>query len=281
MEKHKLSLCMLEQYERRLREEERSQATIEKYLYELRCFSAFAGTGSLVTKETVIRYKQQLIDHHAVSSVNTALAAINGFFKYLGWYDCVVKTMKMQRDAFRSSHRTLTKKEYYRLLEEAKRKGNQRLYLVMQAICATGIRVSELQFFTLEAAVVGYARVTLKGKTRNVLLPEKLRRMLIIYARSQEIKSGSIFVTRNGKPLDRSNICHEMKALAAGAKVESSKIFPHNLRHLFACSYYEMKKDLSHLADLLGHSSINTTRIYTLVSGEEQVKQIEALGLVT
>lgn len=281
MEKHRISHFMIGQYENRLREEERSRATIEKYLYELQCFAAFAGADGLVTKEVVIRYKRQLTDQYAISSVNTALAAINGFFKYMGWYDCVVKTMKIQRDSFRSSHRTLTKEEYYRLLEAAKQRGNQRLYLVMQAICATGIRVSELQFFTLEAAVMGHAKVTLKGKTRSVLLPEKLRRMLIIYARSQEIKKGSIFVTRNGRPLDRSNICHEMKALAAWAQVERSKIFPHNLRHLFACSYYEVKKDLSHLADLLGHSSINTTRIYTLVSGDEQAKQIEALGLVT
>lgn len=276
---YQISDEMVSQYRRILVEAEKSSATIEKYLYDIRNFQ-IAMDGEAVTKERVIRYKEQLIEQYAVSSVNSILAALNGFFKYLQWYDCVVKSLKVQRDSFRSSERDLSKEEYYRLLEAAKKKGNHRLYLLMQTICATGIRVSELKFVTVEAISTGQARVMLKGKTRTVLLPTMLCRELRKYVREKKIQKGSIFTTRNGRPMDRSNICHEMKSLCDDANVQREKTFPHNLRHLFACTYFAREKDLPHLADLLGHSSINTTRIYTLVSGEEQARQIELLGLV-
>lgn len=276
---YQISDEIVSQYRRTLVEAEKSSATIGKYLRDIRSFQAAMG-GQTVTKEKVIRYKEQLIERYAVSSVNSMLAALNGFFKYLKWYDCIVKSLKVQRDSFRSSERDLSKEEYYRLLETARQRGNYRLYLLMQTICATGIRVSELKFVTVEALATGQARVMLKGKIRSVILPTALCRELRKYVREKGILTGSIFTTRSGKPVDRSNICHEMKALCSDANVRREKIFPHNLRHLFACTYFAREKDLPHLADLLGHSSINTTRIYTLVSGEEQARQIEQLGLV-
>lgn len=270
---------LVEGYRRKLVNEEKSKATIEKYMHDI-CVFWECMDGQAVTKERVIDYKERLLEQYAVSSVNSILAALNGFFKYLEWYDCVVKSLKIQRDCFRSSEKDLSRDEYYRLLEAARRRGNNRLYLLMQTICATGIRVSELKFITAEALCTGQARVTLKGKTRTVLLPSALCRELRRYVKEKHIVRGSIFVTRSGRPMDRSNICHEMKALCGEAQVNREKIFPHNLRHLFACTYFALEKDLPHLADILGHSSINTTRIYTLVSGEEQARQIERLGLV-
>lgn len=261
-------------------EEEKSDATIEKYLRDLGSFMDYMGREKSVCKENVIQYKNYLVEHYAVASVNSMLAAINCFFKRMGWYDCLVKSLKVQREAFRSHEREMSRDEYFRLLEAAKAKGNERLYFVMQSICSTGIRISELKFITVESLNTGQARVSLKGKTRTVLLPAALRRHLRKYAKDRGIETGSIFITRNGQPLDRSNILHEMKALCKDAGVDSGKVFPHNLRHLFACIYYKAEKDLSHLADLLGHSSVNTTRIYTLVSGEEQARQIDRLGLV-
>ena len=188
--------------------------------------------------------------------------------------------MKIQREAFRNRERELNKSEYFRLLETAKKQENIRLYLLMQTLCATGIRVSELPFITVEAVRSGRAVVSLKGKTRTVLIPTTLRRELSRYVRDKDLKSGSIFVTKNGRPMDRSNILHEMKALCEEAGVDRKKVFPHNLRHLFACLFYQKEKDLSRLADLLGHSNVNTTRIYTCVSGDEQERQIDQLGLV-
>ena len=198
----------------------------------------------------------------------------------MGWYDCIVRSVKVQKQAFRAEECELTKEEYYRLLHAAREKGNMRLYYIMQTICSTGIRVSELEFITVESLESGRARVHLKGKTRTVILTEKLCRELRGYAKERCVRSGSVFVTRSGRPVDRTNILHDMKALCVSAGVSREKVFPHNLRHLFACTYYQVEKDLSHLADLLGHSSINTTRIYTLVSSEKQARQIEFLGLV-
>lgn len=270
----------LERFRTTLIEEEKSAATIEKYLRDLGFFMNYMGREKAVCKENVIQYKNYLVEHYAVTSVNSMLAAINCFFKRMGWYDCLVKSLKVQREAFRSHEKEMSKDEYFRLLETAKAKGNERLYFVMQSICSTGIRISELKFITVESLNTGQARVSLKGKTRTVLLPADLRRHLRKYAKDRGIETGSIFITRNGQPLDRSNILHEMKALCKDSGVDAKKVFPHNLRHLFACIYYKAEKDLSHLADLLGHSSVNTTRIYTLVSGEEQARQIDRLGLV-
>lgn len=269
----------LEQFYTELIEDEKSTATIEKYMRDVRAFYLFAGKNN-ITKELVIQYKHYLIGRYAVTSVNSMLAAVNKFLKDMGWYDCVVKALKIQRQAFRSKERELTKKEYYRLLNAAKEKGDLRLQLLMETICSTGIRVSELEFITAEAVNAGRAIVSLKGKTRMVLLPAELCRALKAYAKAYGIHKGSIFVTRTGRPLDRSNILHAMKILCEKAGVDRKKVFPHNLRHLFACLYYKAVKVLSRLADLLGHASINTTRIYTSVSVEEQVRQINRLGLI-
>lgn len=266
-------------FQNRLIEDEKSAATIQKYLRDLEAFFAFAGKES-VTKDMAIRYKQYLKGRYKPASVNSMLAAVNRFFKEMQWFDCIVKSMKIQRQTFRSKERELTKAEYYRLLKTAKERNDTRLYLLMQTICATGIRVSELEFITVEAVGNGQAAVSLKGKTRAVLIPSALCRELKGYAKRLGIKNGSIFVTRNGRPLDRSNILHSMKALCEEAGVARDKVFPHNLRHLFACLFYQAEKDISRLADLLGHSNINTTRIYTCISGEEQTRQIEQLGLV-
>ena len=275
----KMTKAQIKQFQSVLMNNEQSTATIQKYLRDVKAFWTFAGDVT-VTKETVIQYKRYLQENYKPSSVNSMLAAINSFFRVMGWFECVVKTLKVQRQAFRSRERELTREEYFRLLKAAKDKENIRLYLLMQTLCSTGIRVSELPFITVEAVRSGRAAVCLKGKNRIVLLPANLCRELLRYARKKGIKKGSIFVTRSGRPMDRSNILHEMKNLCPEAGVERNKVFPHNLRHLFACLFYKAEKDLSRLADLLGHSNINTTRIYTCVSGNEQERQIENLGLV-
>lgn len=278
---HRLNETMIDEFRKQLEEDEKAEATIEKYIRDIKAFLAYAGMSGNVNKAVVIAYKDYLGTKYAPSSVNSMLAAVNAFLKGMGWYECVVKSLKIQKEAFRQKERDLSKEEYYRLLDAAEKKGDMRLSLIMQAICSTGIRISELRFITIEAINAGYARVYSKGKQRTVVLPEALCKKLKCYGKASNIKKGSIFITRNGKPMDRSNICHAMKALCGEAGVQVKKVFPHNLRHLFALTYYKVKKDISHLADLLGHSNINTTRIYTLVSGEEQAKQIEFLGLVT
>lgn len=276
---NRMTKTNIEKFHKKLIEDEKSKATVKKYLRDVEAFSAFAG-GESVTKETAIRYKEYLKQHYKPASVNSMLAAVNRFFREMGWLECIVKELKIQREAFRPRERELRKEEYFRLLEAAKKNGNIRLYLLMQTICATGIRVSELPFVTVEAVRCGRAAVSLKGKTRTVLLPAALRRELNHYIKEQKLKNGSIFITKNGKPMDRSNILHEMKALCDTAGVDRRKVFPHNLRHLFACMFYQKEKDPIRLADLLGHSNVNTTRIYTCVSGDEQERQIEQLGLV-
>ena len=276
---HVMELTMLNGFRATLVGEEKSKATVDKYLRDLETFYRFA-RGKVITKELVIRFKQELVERYAPASVNSMLAAINRFFKEQGWYDCVVKSLKIQRQSFREKERELTKAEYFRLLQAAKERGNTRLYVLMQTMCATGIRVSEVRFITMEAVRRGRATVSLKGKIRQVLLPADLCRELKRYAKEQGIRAGQLFVTKSGRPLDRSNILHEMKALCKTAGVERTKVFPHNLRHLFACLYYKVSKDLSRLADVLGHTNVNTTRIYTCVSGMEHVRQLERLGLV-
>ena len=270
---------MIPRFQAQLAEEERSRATIGKYIHDVDVFFSFVQDAP-VDKEKVMEYKQYLIEKYAPASVNSMLVALNRFLKAQGWYDCVVKLLKIQKVSFRSREKELSREEYLRLLFAAGEKKDQRLYYLMQTICATGIRVSELRFITAEAVKEGRAKVALKGKVRTVLLPAPLCRVLKKYMKERNIQKGSLFVTRRGRPLDRSNIWHEMKALCEKAGVSREKVFPHNLRHLFACTYYKKEKDLSHLADLLGHSSIDTTRIYTMVSGEEQSRRIAALGLV-
>ena len=274
---------MLIHYENVLIEEEKSKATIEKYMRDIKKFFLYmkeTARESIVTKERVVCYKKRLIEQYAPVSVNSMLASLNHFFKINGWYECVVKALKIQQKTFRSKERELTKAEYYKLLRTAQREGKHRLYCLLQTLCASGIRVSELKYITVEAVHKGRTIIFMKNKTRTILLSSSLCRLLKAYCKKKKITTGSIFVTRNGNPLDRSNILHEMKRLCELAGVEKSKVFPHNLRHLFAYTYYKAQKDIAHLADILGHSSINTTRIYTMGSVEEEIKQISALGLV-
>ncbi len=263
-----------------LRLEEKSDNTIEKYRRDVTAFLTYA-KACLVTKELVIEYKQHLVSEgYAIRSVNSMLASLNSLFTFLGWLDCKVKFIKLQQHIYCPEKKELTKAEYLRLVNTAKQKGNERLNLILQTICGTGIRVSELQFITVEAVKNGEATVSLKGKTRSVFIVKDLQRKLLRYATEQNIKSGAIFITRTGKPMNRTNIWREMKKLCESAGVNTSKVFPHNLRHLFARVFYGIEKDIAKLADILGHSSINTTRIYIISTGTEHRKRMENMRLI-
>lgn len=258
--------------------EEKSTATVNKYLRDAEHFAEWAGNGE-VTKGDVLAYKEMLMSTCAPSSVNSHISSINSFFTFAGEEGLRVKTVKIQQRIFSSAERELTKSEYNRLLAAAEKKG-RRLLLIMQTICASGIRVSELRFITVESVKKGSAEIRCKGKLREVFLPQKLCRELTKYIKEKKIKSGSVFVSKNGKPLDRSNIWSDMKKLCEAAGVAREKVFPHNLRHLFARTYYALQKDIVRLADILGHSSVNTTRIYTMESGATHRRQIQSLGLL-
>ena len=262
-----------------LQETERSAATVEKYRHDLYTLLAFVG-GRELTKTVLIEWKQQLIGRYAPATVNAMLAAANGFVKFMGWSTLAVKPLRVQRALFLDESKELTRAEYERLVRAARRRENERLALVMQTICATGIRVSELRFITVEAVYSGKAEISNKGKRRIVFLPRELREILKKYATKQNRCKGAIFVTKSGKPLDRSNIWRAMKALCESANVAAEKVFPHNLRHLFARLFYAMEKDLSRLADILGHTNLATTRIYTAESGAAHARQMERLRLV-
>lgn len=262
-----------------LREQEKSVSTIEKYTHDIATLHAFLG-GRPITRSALIEWKESLIKRYAATSVNTMLAAANTFWDFTGWTDLRMKPLKIQRNLFCREEKELTREEYLRLVRAAAGGGNERLSLVLQTICATGIRVSELQFITIEAVHTGRTAVSCKGKTRTIFLPKKLQRALIHYIREQKRTSGPVFLTKTGRPLDRSNIWRDMKALCESAGVEPGKVFPHNLRHLFARTYYTLEKDLNRLADILGHSNVNTTRIYTMESGAVHARQIEHMRLV-
>lgn len=269
----------IQKFKNHLLSEEKAAATVEKYIRDLKSFSAWLGDGELC-KEKVIEYKEHLKKSYAKTSVNSHLASLNSFFAYRKRYDLKVKSLKIQRSIFTNREKELTKAEYARLLSAAKKKGNRKLFLLMQTICSTGIRVSELQYITVSAIKHGQADIDCKGKARRIIIPDALCRVLKKYAAEEKIKSGSVFVSKNGKPLDRSNIWKMMKSLCSDAGVPKGKVFPHNLRHLFARTYYSLEKDISRLADILGHSSIETTRIYTIESGDTHRKQIQRLGLL-
>ena len=259
--------------------EERSEITIEKYIRDVKAFAKYT-QNSAITKETVIAYKKYLQENYAVRSVNSMLASINSLFMFLGWHDLKVKSLKLQQQVFCPEEKELTKAEYARLCRTAERKHNERLNLILQTICGTGIRVSELQYITVEAAKNGEAVVNCKAKTRAVFIVKELKQKLLRYAAEQNIKSGMIFVTRTGKPISRTNIWREMKALCDEANVNPQKVFPHNLRHLFARVFYGIEKDIAKLADILGHSSINTTRIYIISTGTEHRQRMENMRLI-
>ena len=261
-------------------EEEKSDATIEKYIRDVTTFVSYIN-GIAITKETVIAYKQHLLDEsYAVRSINSMLASINGLFCFLGWNDMRVKSLKVQQQVFCPEEKELTRAEYERLCRTAQKKHNERLCLILQTICSTGIRVSELSFITVEALKDGKAVVSMKGKTRTIFLTKELRKKLMRYISEQQISEGPVFITRTGKPISRSNIWREMKGLCEEANVDPRKVFPHNLRHLFARIFYGLEKDIARLADILGHSSVNTTRIYIVSTGYEHRRCMEQMRLL-
>ena len=274
-----LSQEIISDFKEHLILEERSAATVEKYIRDVTAFSAFAN-GAEITKEVVIAYKKHLQGNYAVRSVNSMLASINSLFVFLGWHDLNVKSIKLQQQIYCPEEKELTKAEYARLCRTAERNHNERLNLILQTICGTGIRVSELQYITVEAVKLGEATVSCKAKTRSVFIVKDLQKKLLRYAAEQNIKSGMIFITRTGKPISRTNVWREMKALCEEAGVNPQKVFPHNLRHLFARVFYGIEKDIAKLADILGHSSINTTRIYIISTGTEHRRRMENMRLI-
>lgn len=277
MAKDYFSEQVLQCYAQQLRTEEKSGITIEKYLRDVRRFLRWLDRQE-ITKERIIAYKQRLLaSGYALRSVNSMLASVNHFLKFCRLPDCRVRLCRVQREIYRPAERELTKEEYLRLLHAAS--GDRRLWLLLQTICATGIRVSELQYFTVRAVQAGEVTVACKNKSRKILLPGKLRKLLLSFAREAGL-TGVIFCTRTGRPMNRSNIWTSMKRLCRRANVNPGKVFPHNLRKLFARTFYALDKDIAKLADVLGHSSINTTRIYLMTTGAEHRRQIEQLHLL-
>ncbi len=270
---------LIKNFEDFLINEEKACATLEKYMRDIKAFSRWA-SGLELNKRKVLSYKEYLICNFAPASVNSVLSSLNSFFDFNNWHDLKVKMLKIQKQIFANKDKELSKAEYERLLDAAKSKSNERLYLLMQTICSSGIRVSELEHITIEAIRQRKASINCKGKMRIVILPKELCRLLTEYAKSKKITSGPVFVTKTGKPLDRSTIWKMMKSLCESAGVDSRKVFPHNLRHLFARTFYTLQKDIVRLADILGHSSVNTTRIYTMETGEIHRRQIQKLGLL-
>ena len=280
MERKTVTKEEIRQFSDALAEEERSAGTIEKYVRDVRKFSAWLG-GAEVTRERTASWRDGLLERgYAPVTVNSMVAAVNQFFALLGWEDCKVKALKIQRKLFRDDRRELTREEYQRLLDAAHGLGRERLALLLETICATGIRVSEVKYITVEAAHAGRAEISLKGKLRTILLPGKLCRKLKKYARQQKTASGEIFLTRSGKSLSRRQIWAEMKRLCKTAGVAPSKVFPHNLRHLFARTFYRVCRDVVKLADVLGHSSVETTRIYLISTGAEHANILRKMRLV-
>lgn len=260
-------------------EEEKSENTIEKYIRDITFFMAWL-CGQEVTKILALEYKKELCEKYAPASVNAAISSLNSFFAYMEWHDIRIKALKIQRQIFSSKDRELSKAEYERLLTAANDKKNQRLYYLIQTIASTGIRVSELRYITTDAVKSGQAVINCKGKMRVVILPKELCKILKGYIKENNIKNGSVFISRNGNPLDRSHIWKMLKGLCETAGVSKDKVFPHNFRHLFARTYYSLQKDIVRLADILGHSSVNTTRIYTMSTSEIHRRQIQKLGLL-
>ena len=273
---------VVKRFEQYLMEEEKSKGTIENYIRSVHMFIKWIGVKEHISRQAVIEWKNYLqTKGYCTVTVNAKIAALNQFLSFMGRNDCRVKLLKVQHRVFRDHSKELNKNEYKKLIDTAESKAKHRLSLLIQTICATGIRVSEVKYITVAAAQAGKTEIILKGKVRTILLPGKLCRKLIQYAKKQKIASGEIFLTRSGKSMDRRQIWAEMKAICASANVAASKVFPHNLRHLFARIFYQASRDVAKLADVLGHSSIETTRIYLLSTGEEHSRQLERLMLVT
>lgn len=278
MNERKITLTLLDVYKDYLIRDEKSKATISKYLHDVRVFAEFAQDRP-IDKNLVLEYKDILGEAYSVSSANSMLAALNSFFRFMNWRDAEVKRFKVQKQVYCKAENELTKDEYLRLVAAAEQK-SKRLSLVIQTLCGLGMRVSELSYITVEAVECGEAVVSCKGKTRVIFIVSSLRKKLLKYAKKEGISQGAIFITRSGNPLDRSNIWREMKMICKDACVRETKVFPHNLRHLFARTFYTMEKDITKLADVLGHSNINTTRIYIVTSGAEHLRQLEKMHLI-
>ena len=270
---------LINNFKEYLIEEEKSQATTEKYVRDITAFFKKVSNCEL-NKSIILKYKQYLTENYAPASVNSMLSSINSFFEFNEWHTLKVKMLKIQKQIFADKSKELTKAEYEKLLDAAKSLKNKKLYYIMQTICSSGIRVSELRAITAEAVKNCRATIKSKGKMRIIILPKDLCKILTQYEKEQKITSGPVFVTKNGKPIDRFTIWKMMKALCEKAKVDKNKVFPHNLRHLFARTYYTLQKDIVRLSDILGHSSINTTRIYTMETGEIHSRHIQKLGLL-
>lgn len=280
MMEHVMNLGQIDDYIRKMTEDEKSSATIQKYAHDIRCFYQYLDETKRFGKEVVIAYKQQMKERYQLSSANSMLVALNGFLAFMGWEDCVVRLYKIQRKLFGQKEKELSKEEYERMIRTAEAKGAKRLSVLMQTIAGTGIRVSELRYITVEAVRMGRAEVSCKGKSREIMISKELRRMLLRYCKNNGIGEGCIFQTKKGTCISRGTVWAEMKRLCSEAGVMPGKVFPHNLRHLFARTYYKKRKDIVYLADILGHSSINTTRIYTITDAREHEKLISGLGLV-
>ena len=279
MKEEKLKGSMIEGYERWLVEEEKSRATVEKYVRSVSHFVA-QNEGRKIDKALVMEYKAELGKTYAATSANAILAAVNGFLRYGGLSHCCVKPYRVQKSLYCPEEKELSRAEYVRLVRATKEKRSERLALLLESLCATGIRVSELPYITVEAAQRGEAVVTCKGKTRTVFVPKALQKKLLRYAQKRKLSSGPVFVTRTGKAVNRTNIWREMKGLCQRAQVSPSKVFPHSLRHLFARTFYSVDHDVAKLADILGHSNMNTTRLYIISTGAEHRRKMETLRLV-
>ncbi len=279
MKRRIITSKLLADFEASLYSDEKSTNTTQKYMRDVRAFICFA-SGKCIDKNTVLSYKAHLEQSYALTSANSMIAATNCFFKFAGWPELCVKQFKVQRKTFCSEESELSKQEYFALVRTAEKNKNERLSLLIQSICGTGIRVSEVQCITVEAVKRGEAIVSCKGKTRMVFIVPELCKKLLRYAKEQGIETGQIFITKSGKPLNRSNIWREMKSLCNEAGVSPGKVFPHNLRHLFARIFYEIEKDIAKLADILGHMSINTTRIYIISTGAEHRRKLQHMHLI-
>ena len=280
MQTYVMTENMIGEYRQHLREEERASGTIEKYMRDVRRFTAWLN-GRCVTKEATSEWKEYLVAlNYCPTTINSMLASVHGFFRFAGWENCRTKFLRIQRRIFREQKKELGKSDYKKLITTAKNKKQDRLAMIIETIGATGIRVSELKYLTVEAVGQGQVVVSMKGKIRTILLPGKLVEKLLAYAKKKKIKTGEIFVTRNGTSVSRKQIWAEMKRLCKAAGVATTKVFPHNLRHLFARIFYKSSKDIVRLADVLGHSSIETTRIYLVTSGLEYQTWLDQLRLV-
>lgn len=279
MEERVITDHLVKSFEMHLLENEKAETTVQKYMRDIRCFVEYAHK-QVIDKAMLLNYKGMLRETYAIRSVNSIIAALNTFFRFANWHDLCIKQFKVQKEAYCSESKELTKDEYTALVRTAEEKKNERLSLVLQTICGTGIRVSELQSITVEAVRRGEAVVSCKGKIRKIFIVKALQKKLLRYALKQEITTGVLFVTKSGKPLNRSNIWRQMKNLCEQAGVSPQKVFPHNLRHLFARTFYGIEKDIAKLADILGHSNINTTRIYIITTGAEHQRRMETMRLI-